>query len=84
MGFGWDLWLHFALVHLPSLRRSKTASRLILAKQESLFLSSGVTNGTITVLETQIELCLPFVDPHQREVREFAVIFFVDLVRRLL
>lgn len=59
LGFGWNLWLRYALVQLLSLRRSKTASRLMLAKQESLFLSSSVI-GTVIVSETQIELCLPF------------------------
>lgn len=65
LGFGWNLWLRYALVQLLSLR-SKTASRLILAKQESLFLSSSVSSGTVIVSETQIDLCLPFVDSSER------------------
>lgn len=81
VGSEWNLWLHYALVQLLSLMRSKTASRLMLATQEkfdSLFLSSGCRSGTVVVSETQTELCLPFVDPHQRDLREFAVICFVD------
>lgn len=66
LGFGWNLWLRYALVQLLSLRRSKTASRLMLAKQESLFLSSGVRSGTVIMSETQIELCLLFVDSSER------------------
>lgn len=81
VGSEWNLRLHYALVQLLSLRRSKTASRLMLATQgkfDPLFLSSGVRSGTVIVSETQTELCLPFVDPHQRNLTEFSVICFVD------
>lgn len=78
VGFEWNLWLRFALVQLLSFRRSKTASRLMLATQESLVLSPSVRSDTAIVSETQTERSLPFVHPHQRALREFAVICFVD------